>query len=132
MAGVQELSAILPPSTLPTTFPSPVLHHCTDATPMPAQETVLPLASPASLNALAEHFFDEYERRTHTPTLPTAPFLLGSGYATTGGCPDLRMESYLHPGVALESTALFDWTTLASPNLPPQPSHRWSQIMMAK
>ena len=125
MAGVQELSAILPPSTLPTAFPSPVLHHCTDATPMPAQKTVLPLASPASLNALAEHFFDEYEHRTHTPTVPTAPSLLGSGYATAEGFPDL---GNLHPGDALGSTALFDWTTLASANLPPQPSHRWPQI----
>jgi len=128
MAGVQELSAILPPSILPTAIPSPVLPPCTDATPMPAQKTVLPLASPASLNALAEHFFDEYEHRTHTPTVPTAPSLLGSGYATAEGFPDLGMESYLHPGDALGSTALFDWTTLASANLPPQPSHRWPQI----
>jgi hypothetical protein len=117
MAEVQELSttAVFPS---PSPVPPPGL-PCTEATPMPAQEIVLSLSSPASLNALAEQFFDGYEHRTRTPTVPSAPSLLGSGYATAEGSPDLGVEPYLHPGVALGSTALFDWTTLAGAILPP-------------
>ena len=122
IAEVHELLATLPSPTLPAAFPSPVLPAGppgTEATPTSAQEIVLSLPSPASLNALAEHFFDCSEHRTCTPTAPSAPSLLGSGYATAEGSPDLGVEPYLPPDVAFGSTALFDWATLAGAILPP-------------
>ena len=122
ISEVHELLATLPSPTLPATFPSPVLPPGlagTEPTPTPAQEIVLSLPSPASLNALAEHFFDDSEHRACTPTVPSAPSLLGSGYATAEGSPDLGVEPYLPPDVAFGSTALFDWTTLAGAILPP-------------
>jgi len=112
-----------PPSTMSTAFPSPVLPPGLpglQSTPMPAHEPVLSLPSPPSLDALAEHFFDGSVHptctRTRTPTVPSAPSLLGSGYETAEGSPDigvdLGLEPYLHPGNVFDSTTLFDWTAL--------------------
>jgi hypothetical protein len=116
MAEVQGLSttAVFPsPSPVPPGLP------CTEATPMPAQEIVLSLSSPASLNALAEHFFDGYEHRTRTPTVPSAPSLLGSGYATAEGSPTSGWSYSTGPPSPAPSSLRM-------------PSHRWSQIMMTK
>jgi len=49
---------------------------CTEATPMPAQEPVLSIPSPASLEALAEHFFDGADTVRALPLSPMSlPFL---------------------------------------------------------
>ena len=80
---------------------------------MPAQEPVLSFPAPASLDALAEHFLDDSEYCMHIPTVPYAPTLPGSGYATNKGSPDLGVGPYFHPGVA------FDATTLIGAVLPP-------------
>ena len=75
IAEVQEPSATLPPSALNAAFPSPVLPPglpCTEATPMPAQGPVLSFPSPASLDSLAEHFFDEFEHHARAPAVPYA------------------------------------------------------------
>ena len=54
------------------------------------------------------------------PAVPSVPSLLGSGYATAEGSSDFGIESYLHPGIAVDSTEPFDWTVLAEVALPPQ------------
>ena len=38
-----------------------------------------------------------------SPAIPSVPPLLGSGYATVEGSPDVGMESYLHPVIAVDS-----------------------------
>ena len=38
-----------------------------------------------------------------SPAIPSVPSLLGSGYATAAGSPDVGMESYLHPVIAVDS-----------------------------
>ena len=56
-----------------------------------------------------------------SPAVPSAPSLLGSGYASTAeGSPDLGMGSYLHLGIAFDSIKPFDWTVLAEVPHPPQ------------
>ena len=93
---LQEAAATLPPLTVSTTF-----------------------LSSASLPS-PDHFLGGPECPVLSPTLPSAPSLLGSGYATAEGSPDLDMESYLRPGIAFDPTKPFDWTVLAEVALPPQ------------
>ena len=115
------LAATLAPSIVSTAFTSPVLSlslPCIEAAPAPAQEPAHSVPSPTSLDGFAEHFFDGSEHPTLSPTVPSAPSLLGSGYATAEGSPDLGMEPYFHPGVAFHSTTSFDWTILAGVALP--------------
>ena len=93
-------------------FPSPVLPPglpCTEVTPMAAQEPGLSYPSPASLDALAEHFLNGSGYRARTPAVPDAPCVLRSGGATADGNPD----------VAFDSTTLFNASTLAGAVLPP-------------
>ena len=54
---------------------------------MPAQEPVLSFPSPASLDALAEHFYDGSEHRAPTAAVSCAPSLLNSGDAAAGVSP---------------------------------------------
>ena len=75
---------------------------------MPAPEPVLSFPSVASLDALAEHFFDESEHHARTPAAPYAPSLR-LGDATAKGS----------PSAAFNSTTLFDSTTLTGAVLPP-------------
>ena len=82
---LQEAAAALPPLTLSTTFPSP-----------------------ASLDTLTSHYFGGPECPVLSPTVPSAPSLLGSGHATAEGSPNLGMESYLHPDIAFDPTKPFD------------------------
>ena len=117
VTGVKESSAIVPAA-----FPSPVLLPdlpCTEASPMSAQEPVFSFPSSASLDALADHLFDESEHRMCTPTVTYVPALPASGYATAEGSPDPGVGPYLHPGIAFDSTTLFDWTTFTGTVLPP-------------
>ena len=48
-----------------------------------------------------------------SPAIPSVPSLLGSGYATVEGSPDVGIESYLHPVIAVDSIKPFDWGALA-------------------
>ena len=49
---------------------------------MPAPEPVLSFLFPALLDALTEHFFDEFEHRARTPAVANAPCLLRLADAT--------------------------------------------------
>jgi hypothetical protein len=62
---------------------------------------------PASLDALAEHFYDG-PNTVRAPHCPVCPSLLGSGDATTEGS----------PGITFDSTTLLEWTTLTHTVLP--------------
>ena len=96
-AEVQEAAATLTPLTVSTAFPSP-----------------------APIDTLTGHYFGGPECPVLSPTVPSVPSLLGSGYATAEGSPDLGIEPYLHPDIAFDPTKPFDWTVLAEVALPPQ------------
>ena len=73
---------------------------------MPAQALVLSFPSLASLDALAEHFFDRSKHLAHNPTVPYAAILPKSGDATAEGS----------PGIAFESTTLTALSFLCMPS----------------
>ena len=68
---------------------------------MPAQEPVLSSPSSASLDALAEHFFDGSEHRARAPAAPHAPSLLSLGDANTKGSPSVGFDSATLTGAVL-------------------------------
>ena len=116
-AEVQEPSATLPPSSVSTAFPSlpcpsfllPPCPPCTEAAPTPVLESVFSFPTPTSLDALAEHFFDESKHRMSTAAVAYALSLLRSGDPTAEGS----------TGIAFDSTTLFDSTMLTAAVLPP-------------
>jgi hypothetical protein len=97
-------------------LPSSVL-PCPEATPMPAQEPVLSFPSPASLGALAEHFFDGLRTpyaHSHTPIRPFPS--LDRATQPPKEAPTLGWSRTSTP---IAFTRLFDWTTLTGAVLPP-------------
>ena len=79
---------------------------------MPAQEPVFSFPSSAKLNVPAEHFLDESEHPAHSHChIDPRPSWVGLR--------NLQLGMYLHPGVAFDSTTLFDWTTSTSAVLTP-------------
>jgi hypothetical protein len=65
----------------------------------------------SSLDVLAEQYFNGSGHPTHTPALPLAPSLLGPGYATAGGRPNLGVGPYPHPGIAFDHAVRLDRLT---------------------